>query len=48
MERVEQWARAEGCREMASDTAPSYPLSPAAHASLGYEEVARHFRKDLQ
>jgi aminoglycoside 6'-N-acetyltransferase I len=47
VERVEDWARAAGCREMASDTTPSCPLSPAAHASLGYEEVQRYFRKDL-
>lgn len=47
VERVEEWARAAGCREMASDTEPAYPLSPAAHAALGYEEVARFFRKDL-
>jgi aminoglycoside 6'-N-acetyltransferase I len=47
VERVEAWARAAGCREMASDTDPFYPLSPAAHAALGYEEVQRYFRKDL-
>ena len=45
--RAEAWARAAGCREMASDTEPAYPLSPAAHAALGYEEVARFFRKDI-
>ena len=44
---VEDWARAEGCTEMASDTDPSYPLSPGAHAALGYTEVQRYFRKDL-
>jgi aminoglycoside 6'-N-acetyltransferase I len=47
VERIEAWARAAGCREMASDTTPFYPNSPAAHASLGYEEVERYFRKDL-
>lgn len=46
-ERGEAWARSEGCREMASDTNPGYPLSPAAHDALGYEEVERYFRKDL-
>ncbi len=46
-ERAEEWARAAGCREMASDTNPSYPHSPAAHEALGYEEVARYFRKEL-
>ena len=45
--RAEAWARAEGCVEMASDTTPDYPLSPAAHAALGYAEVERYFRKDL-
>jgi aminoglycoside 6'-N-acetyltransferase I len=47
VERIEAWARAAGCREMASDTNPSYPISPAAHEALGYEEVERYFRKDL-
>jgi aminoglycoside 6'-N-acetyltransferase I len=48
-EAAEAWARAQGCTEMASDTTPDYPLSPAAHAKLGYIEVQRtiHFRKDL-
>jgi len=46
-EQAEAWARAAGCREMASDTTPFYPKSPAAHAALGYEEVERFFRKDL-
>jgi aminoglycoside 6'-N-acetyltransferase I len=45
---AETWARAQGCQEMASDTDPSYPNSPAAHASVGYQEVARFFRKDLR
>jgi aminoglycoside 6'-N-acetyltransferase I len=44
---VEAWARAQGCTEMASDTDPSYPLSPAAHTALGYAEVQRYFRKQL-
>ncbi|MBI3959376.1 MAG: GNAT family N-acetyltransferase [Chloroflexi bacterium] len=46
-EAAERWARERGCREMASDTTPDYPLSPAAHAGLGYAEVERHFRKEL-
>ena len=45
--RAEAWALAAGCREMASDTTPSYPVSPQAHAALGYEEVERYFRKAL-
>jgi hypothetical protein len=32
---------------MASDTGPAYPLSPAAHAALGYEVVEWYFRKEL-
>ena len=46
-EQAEAWARAQGCQEMASDTNSSYPLSPAAHAALGYQEVQWHFRKEL-
>lgn len=46
-EQAEAWARAEGCCEMASDTTPDYPLSPAAHKGLGYEERVRYFRKML-
>ena len=44
---AEEWARGQGCREMASDTIPSYPVSPLAHAALGYQEVERFFRKEL-
>jgi len=44
---AEAWAQSAGCREMASDTTPSYPVSPVAHAALGYQEVERFFRKDL-
>jgi aminoglycoside 6'-N-acetyltransferase I len=47
VERAEAWAKAKGCREMASDTTPFYPLSPAAHEGLDYQEVERYFRKDL-
>ena len=46
-EAAEAWARSVGCREMASDTIPDYPASPAAHAALGYRIVEWHFRKDL-
>ncbi len=48
VQAAEDWARMHGCREMASDTDPSYPVSPVAHAALGYQEVARFFHKDLQ
>lgn len=44
---AEAWARSMGCREMASDTVASYPISPAAHAALGYQVVEIYFRKDL-
>ena len=44
---AEAWAKAQGCTEMASDTDSSYPVSPAAHAALGYQTVAWNFRKDL-
>jgi aminoglycoside 6'-N-acetyltransferase I len=47
VERAETWAKEEGCREMASDTTLSYPLSTGAHAGLGYQEVQRFFRKNL-
>jgi aminoglycoside 6'-N-acetyltransferase I len=47
VQAAEVWAKSQGCREMASDTDPGYPLSPAAHAALGYVEVARYFHKDL-
>jgi aminoglycoside 6'-N-acetyltransferase I len=53
VEVAEAWARSQGCHEMASDTTVDYPLSPAAHAQLGYETVAHLengdylFRKDL-
>ena len=47
VEAAEAWAAAQGCTEMASDTDPSYPTSPAAHTALGYAEVQRYFRKDL-
>ena len=49
VERAEAWAREQGCVEMASDTTPRYPFSPAAHAALGYEVAKRktHFRKSL-
>ena len=53
VEVAEAWAVSQGCREMASDTDRGYPVSPLAHAHLGYETVARldngeqFFRKDL-
>jgi aminoglycoside 6'-N-acetyltransferase I len=49
VQAAEAWARAQGCTEMASDTDGGYPLSPTAHARLGYQEVRREifFRKAL-
>ncbi len=49
IERCEEWARAQGASEMASDTTSEYPDSPLAHTKLGFIEVERHFlyRKDL-
>ncbi len=46
----EAWAREQGCTEMASDTDGDYPVSPQAHAALGYGEVHREifFRKPLE
>lgn len=37
----EDWARARGYREMGSDALLANPVSHAAHAALGFEEVDR-------
>jgi aminoglycoside 6'-N-acetyltransferase I len=49
VEAVENWARAKGCTELASDTELHNTLSQQAHAKLGFEEVERivQFRKSL-
>ncbi len=46
---AEDWARAQGCSEMASDANIDNHLSHRAHQGLGYEEVERLvcFRKPL-
>ena len=46
---AEQWARARGYREIASDTQLGNGLGERAHVALGFAEVERaiHFRKDL-
>jgi len=46
---AEEWARAHGCREMASDALIDNPGSERAHTALGFEIVDRciHFRKAL-
>lgn len=49
MHAAEEWARAQGCREMASDALIDNAGSERAHYSLGFEIVDRciHFRKPL-
>jgi aminoglycoside 6'-N-acetyltransferase I len=49
LEAAEAWARAAGFSAMASDTTDDYPLSPTAHAALGFHvvEVEYHFFKRL-
>ena len=46
---AEEWARALGCREFASDALAENDISRRAHAALGFEEVVliRCFRKPL-
>lgn len=45
----EEWARAQGCTEMASDCLLNNEASLRAHLALGYEEAERliHFRRVL-
>lgn len=45
----EEWARSQGCTELASDTEADNAASAAAHRALGFEEAAvvRCFRKSL-
>ncbi len=49
MAAAEEWARAAGCTELASDTETHNETSIAAHKALGFEEVERIvcFRKAL-
>ena len=46
---AERWCKAQGCREIASDTWTSHRVSIAAHQALGYEVDGRcvNFRKTL-
>lgn len=46
---AEEWARAQGCTELASDTEPDNHVSAEAHRALGFTDVGlvRCFRKDL-
>jgi aminoglycoside 6'-N-acetyltransferase I len=49
MRAAEDWSRAQGCVEMASDALIDNAGSESAHKSLGFEIVDRciHFRKHL-
>ena len=46
---AEEWARAQGCSEFASDTLPDNRASAAAHRAIGFSEagLVLCFRKDL-
>jgi len=46
---AEDWARSQGCVEMASDTWVDNDVSQCVHEALGYEVVDRcvHYRKTL-
>jgi len=41
VQAAEQWARAQGCTEFASDTELDNAASAAAHEALGFTEVSR-------
>ena len=47
---AEDWARSQGCTEMASDAAIGNALSQSVHERLGFQVVERsvHFRKVLR
>lgn len=49
MQTAQQWAREQGCTEMASDAALDNTTSHAMHLALGFEETERvvYFRKPL-
>lgn len=49
MRAAEDWARAQGARELASDTWIDHEVSQRAHEALGFEVVDRcvHFRRSL-
>jgi aminoglycoside 6'-N-acetyltransferase I len=46
---AEEWARGQGCVELASDTEEANTASAAAHRALGFTDLGlvRCFRKDL-
>lgn len=47
---AEEWARSQGCTEMASDAVIDNKLSQRVHQRLGFQVVERsvHFRKELR
>jgi aminoglycoside 6'-N-acetyltransferase I len=49
IETAQQWAREQGCSEMASDAVLDNTTSHAMHLALGFEETERvvYFRKSL-
>jgi len=49
VEAAENWARSQGCVELASDSEAGNTVSAAAHAALGFDDVGlvRCYRKDL-
>lgn len=49
VEMAHEWARSEGCTELASDAAIDNHPSQAMHRALGFEEAARNvcYRKSL-
>lgn len=49
MQAAEEWSRAKGCAEMASDALMDNEPSQRAHGALGFEVVDRcvHFRKRI-
>ncbi len=50
VDSVVEWALAQGCRELASDSLLDNPAAHAAHRALGFEETERvvYFRRALQ
>jgi len=50
MQAAEDWARSQGCRELASDTWIDRESSQRAHEALGFEVVDRcvNFKKSLR
>jgi aminoglycoside 6'-N-acetyltransferase I len=49
VEAAEEWARARGCTELASDTQPGNAVSIAAHGAIGFTDagLVQCYRKEL-